>query len=80
MNGKKKVTQKRIEGFGRKGKDMHKDDGSYDMDESPHTPFADSHLTEATYIRSHCTISLLIWLHRVISNIWMRFGPASRAE
>lgn len=33
----------------------------YEAEGSPQTLFTVSHFTSATYIRSHCTISLLIW-------------------
>jgi hypothetical protein len=42
---------------------------------SPHTPFAGSHLTSVTYILNHCTISLLIWWHRVTSIDRNLLGP-----
>lgn len=39
-----------------------------------HPPFPFSQTTSATYIRSHCTLSLDIWLHRVKSNFMSFWG------
>ena len=44
------------------------------MSGSPQTLLTGSHLTSATYIRSHCTISLLIWWQRVRSMDSSRTG------
>ena len=44
------------------------------MSGSPHMLLTVSHFTSATYIRSHCTISLLIWWQRVRSMDSSRTG------